>query len=139
MAMRKPLMSGLALALLLPVAGCGDNPNKVASDRIDLVNRLADVLEGVTDRKSAEEARSEVKAVQKQLEALDERARRLKLSELPRDKEGSLKSKFKGDMKQAADRLKKAQDRVLGNPETAGVLQPLNRDRLAAQIRYFTG
>jgi hypothetical protein len=137
--MRKAVISGLALVLLFPVAGCGDNPNKVASDRIDLVNRLAEILEGVKDRQSAEAARSEVEAVQQQLEVLDERAKRLKLNELPRDREGSLKSKFKADMKRAAERLKKAQDRVLGNQETAGVLKPLNRDRLAAQIRYFTG
>jgi hypothetical protein len=137
--MRKAALSALALALLIPVAGCGDNPDRVASERIDLVNQLADILEGVQDKDSAESARPEVEDVQKKLDLLDERARRLKLNEMPRDREGTLKRKFAADMKKAAQRLKKVQDCVLGNPETAGVLKPLNRDRLAAQIRYFTG
>ncbi|MFI5403579.1 MAG: hypothetical protein ACHQ1G_11635, partial [Planctomycetota bacterium] len=77
---------------LLPAAGCGDGRapepdltthRGVADALVVVMADWADVIEGITDKESAEAARKKLTAIWRRKLAIDTAAR--KLPELPRD------------------------------------------------------
>ncbi len=93
----------LVLAFLsITLIGCGDSHEKVASDTKSEMNKFAEIVKGITDKKTAEEALPKFKAWAKAMKDLGERGKAL---EKPSDEEAK---KFVEDMKEAVNAMIKA-------------------------------
>lgn len=103
--MRKATMCGLGLALLVFTTGCGDSPEKVTKDVISNLNDLSAVLEKVDSDDAAEKAVSQIEKLAKKQKEIGERAKKLKLDDLPKDKQEALEKKFKDDLTKAGTRF----------------------------------
>ena len=67
-----------ALMLVLLAAACGgDTHEKVAEDKINLIEQIADILEDVTDDASADAAAKRIEALAGEMKAVNERAKAL--------------------------------------------------------------
>lgn len=125
-AMRKATLAGLALALVFGVSGCGDSPDSVMKDTIKLMNEMADVMEGIKDKDSAEKAKPKLEALAKKMKDLEERAKKLKLDEMPKEKKEALQKKYEDDLKKAGTRFGAAMMKAMTNPDAAGALKGLD-------------
>jgi hypothetical protein len=125
-AMRKVTLAGFALALVFAVSGCGDSPDSVIKDQIKLMNDMADVLEGIKDKDSAEKAKPKLEALAKKAKDIEERAKKLKLDDMPKEKQEALKKKYEDDIKKAAGRFGAAMMKAMTNPDAAGALKGID-------------
>ena len=75
--MKKTLWMVVLMVGAMGVVGCSDSREKVTEDGLDLMEEMVGVLEGVTDKESAEEAKPELEALGEQAKELKARAEKL--------------------------------------------------------------
>ena len=121
--MRKVTLAGLALALVFTVSGCGDSPESITKDMIKAMNEMADVLESIKDKDSAEKAKPKLEALSKKMKDLKERADKLKVDD---KKKKELEEKYKDEVAKAGMRLFGALAKVGSNPDAAAALKSLD-------------
>ena len=63
--MKKALLGGFALALVLAVSGCGDSYESVAKDSVKVMNEAADIYEGIKSKEDAEKAKPKLEKLAK--------------------------------------------------------------------------
>ena len=86
------------IAALLPLAGCGQNPDSLAQQQIAEMNELADALEAGAEKAELEKIRDRMQQTKADLENL----------ELSDDEKKELANKYGEELKQAALRLVQA-------------------------------
>ncbi len=123
--MRKALLTGLALALLLAAGGCGDSLDSVAREEIKLTDQKAAVLEDVKDKESAEAARPRLEKLSQEMKGLKERKQRLAKDQKP-EKLLEAALKYQEAEEKARARLRQARAKALQNKDVAAVLKGLD-------------
>src|SRR5215207_9199876 len=106
----KPCVGG-GLLFLLPsvfVVGCGgDNGEELMKKQIALHNQIADALEQVKDKATADQATQTFRSLDEELKkATDE------FNKLPKERQTVIKQKYKTDLDAATDRMMKAADKA---------------------------
>ena len=91
------------------VAGCGGSPEE---QQLDLMNETADILEGVSDKSSAEAAASELKDLQEEMKSLASKI-----------KPENYTPELAHEMADAAMRVQKAWMKIANNPEAMQALK----------------
>src|SRR5262249_18058217 len=102
------------LALVLLLAGTGfradppakdkpekDTPDLVMKDAIKVMGELADVLETIKDKDSVLKVKTKLVDLKKRYLAVGERARKLKIDNLPKEEKEALEKKYKADLERA--------------------------------------
>jgi hypothetical protein len=100
--MKKLAQLGIALALPFMVTGCGGGADGAIKEQISLMNEMAGVLEGVTDKASFEAAQAKMKKLEDRGKELGKKLEDMKLSD---QEKKNLEEKYKGQAEQAAKRL----------------------------------
>lgn len=130
--MRRGTTAGLVLVLvLLLAAGCreGDTFDSLVKAKVKLYVEKARILEGVKDRKTAEEARPRLEDVNKRIKEIDERRGRLARDKNP---DAAFTTALKAEQNNsreihfASRRLAAAREKVLAIPEAAKVLEGID-------------
>jgi hypothetical protein len=95
--------AALALSLPFALASCGDSHDKAMKDMVSGMNKLADTMEGITDKASAEAAKDKLKSLEEEMKAI--KARMDKLGKPSGDAEKTLKEKYEKDLEAAMKRM----------------------------------
>ncbi len=93
-----------ALALVFLVSGCGDSPDSVMKDQIKASNEVLDVLEGIKTKEDAEKAKPKLEQLGKGMKDIQERGKKLKMDDLPKEKKDALTKKYKDDLEKRDSR-----------------------------------
>jgi len=119
LAMKKVALNVFALSLVFLATGCGDSPDSVMKDSIQLMNDQADILEKINSKEAAEKYKGDLEKFGKRGKELEERAKKLKLDEMPKEKREALTKKYEGEMTKAVSRvstaMQKAAPHLVGN------------------------
>lgn len=103
----KSFAAFLASALLcLFCTSCGDSHDKVTKDSIDLMNEMAETIEGMKDESSKKKGEETLKKLEKEFEKIKERQDALGAPDTEVAK--ALKEKYGEKMAEAGQRLTKA-------------------------------
>src|SRR5438874_13731419 len=113
--MKKVTLSVFALSLVFLATGCGDSPDSIMKDQIKLWNDTADILEKINSKEAAEKYKGDLEKIQKRQKELQERAEKLKLKDLPKDKQEALQKKYEDEVKKALGRVLAASQKAAGN------------------------
>jgi hypothetical protein len=105
----------------MALAGCSDSHDKVTADTLDIMADMNDVLDGVTDKASAEAAKPKLEAIGERMK--DVKARADKLGEPSAEQQEQLKAKYEERMGKEMMRMFGNAMRVGTNPEIAVVLE----------------
>ena len=116
----------LLMVAAVGVVGCSDSREKVMEDRIDNMKETLGVLEGVTDKESADEARPELEELHREEEKI--KGRTMILGDPTKEEGKELDEEYGEQVKELGRKLKKEAMRVNANPETASVLSVLRSD-----------
>jgi len=103
--------------------GTGDAAEDVATDSLKAMNDLADALEKVTDKASAEKVKPEIEAIVKRAKDAKERG-----DKLPEAKQKELQAKHLDAMQKAARRMFGAMTKLAAKPDAAKVLDPVLKE-----------
>jgi len=102
-------------------AACGGDPHeKAANDALDAMEEIVTTLEGVTDKASAEAARSKLEKLQVEMKATTEKAKAL--GDLPPEKAAELAEKMGARSQELMQRMMAAMMKIQSNPEAAAAL-----------------
>ncbi len=113
----------LLLPALLLFAGCPggiDTPEEAIHESVSIMEDMADVLEGVKDKKTAEAAKGKLQSLKKRMDEVEKAMSGMKTPEEP--DEATIK-KLAEPMMKAQERLGKEMMRIAMNPELAQVLE----------------
>jgi len=102
--MKKVIVGVSALALVFLVSGCGDSPDSVMKDQIKASNEVLDVLEGIKTKEDAEKAKPKLEQLGKGMKDIQERGKKLKMDDLPKEKKDALTKKYKDDLEKRDSR-----------------------------------
>jgi len=122
-------IAAVLLVAVLPFAltGCGDSHEKAAGDMVSLMNRLADTLDTVKDKASAEAAKDKLKAIGTEMKEM--KARMDKLGKPSEAKEKELKEKYEKELTAATTRIMGASMKIAAaGPEAAEILKDVMND-----------
>ncbi len=115
--MKKVTLSVFALSLAFLVTGCGDSPDSLMKDMIKWSNDLADTLEKIKSKEDAEKYKGDLQKIVGRLKDFEERAKKLKMEDLPKDKKEALEKKYKDEGEKAGKRMQEAMNKL---PKEAG-------------------
>jgi hypothetical protein len=146
--MRIPVVSGLALALVVLVSGCGDKKSLVTQDStepenpakpettdtpdthmrllVSATNELADLYESVTDLNSALKAKSRLEVLTRRLKQIEAKGKELNFDDLPPQQREALDKQYRDAMERAVDRVIKAKTKP--SPEVQRFLAEVERN-----------
>ena len=112
-----------ALFAVFVLASCGpDSKEKVAQDAISLMGKMATILEGVSDKSSAETAKPKLEALAKTKESIMARLKTLGLKEEDLKKE--LKDeKYKAQVEAIMKKMMASMMKTMMNKEVQEVLE----------------
>jgi hypothetical protein len=117
--MKKVTLSVFTLSLVFLATGCGDSPEAVTKDTIQLLNDQADILEKINSMEAAEKYKGDLEKLGKRGKELEERAKKLKVGEMPKEKREALNKKYEAEMGKAVSRvgtaLQKASPYLIGD------------------------
>jgi hypothetical protein len=119
--MKKTLWMVVLMVAAMGVVGCSDSQEKVYEDQLDLMEKTVGILEGVTDKESAEEAKPELETLSQEGEAIKARAE--KLGEPTEEEAKELNEKYSEKMTEVANKMMAEMARVQSNPETNSALE----------------
>jgi len=137
--LRRLTVGVFALALAFLVAGPGfaddkadpkpekDTPDQFMKDAIKLVGELADNLEKVKDKASAEKAKPKLVDLLRRLKKLDERGRKV-ISALPKEEQQALQKKYKDDLEKVSRRFAAEGARIGKDPDLQAVLKDIEKE-----------
>jgi TolA-binding protein len=126
--MRKALFSGLALALVFVVSGCGDSLDSVMKDSIKLKEEQATILEGIKSKEDAEKAKSKLEDLNKKIEDLKKRTEKLMKDKKVEDALAeTLKAakKHEDAAKKAEEKAANARKKLMENKDAYDVVKDL--------------
>ena len=105
--MRRTFSTGVCLALILAVSGCGGSSKheKVIKGMVEQMNALADALENVKDKDSAKAAAAKINKICDKMAELGKEAEGL--PKLSKSEDEKLKSKYEPELKKAGERMQK--------------------------------
>jgi len=103
-----------------------DSHDAVLKDAIKLMHEVADTLDKVKDKDSAEKGKRELEAQGKKWKALAQRMK--KLGKPDRDTEKALQKKFQSDLEKAQKHILQAATGLGKSPEAAAVILPALQD-----------
>jgi chromosome segregation ATPase len=130
--MKKTLWMVVLMVAAVGVVGCSDSQEKVYEDQLDLMEDTVGILEGVTDKESAEEAKPKLESLKKVSEELQARAK--KLGEPTEEEQKELQEKYGKKMAEVANKMMTEMMRVQSNPETKsaveGVMPPVSAPKI---------
>jgi hypothetical protein len=112
---------------LLLVAACGGGLGShkgVAQAKIDVVDDMLEILEGVNDKASAQKAKPKIEALEKRMDEIN--AAEAKLGEPTPEEAQELMGTVMKDMMSRMERMMKVQEKLMANPEIQEVLGDLN-------------
>jgi len=113
------ILAVLVLGLLVPACGGGDPYENAAKDAHATMNDFVEVLEGITDKASAEASKEELRALGERMNAVQERMDAL---EDPSEEQvAALEEKY--PMEEVAGQMMSEMLRVSMDPEIGPVLQ----------------
>ena len=118
--MKKTLWMVVLMVAAVGVVGCSDSRDKVIEDQLDIMEEMVGVLEGVTDKESAEEAKPKLEELSKETEAIQARAE--KLGDPTEEEQKELKEKYGEQMTEVAVKIAEQMQRLQSNPETKSVV-----------------
>jgi uncharacterized lipoprotein YehR (DUF1307 family) len=121
--MRKVTLAGFALGLVFAVSGCGDSHESLTKDAIKLTNEMADVLESIKDKDSAEKAKPKLEKLAEKFKDLKKRMD--KIGKPDKAKEEALEKKYKSDAEAAGKRLVTALGKAAAVPGGADAIKSL--------------
>lgn len=111
----------LAACSLSLVSCGGDSHEALAKDSVGLFTEVAIVIEGVTDKASAETAKGKIDALAARGHALQERAEALGAPDEAKGK--ALEASYEKSMMEAQQRMMKAMMALSSKPEVMAMLQ----------------
>jgi chromosome segregation ATPase len=114
--MKKTLWMVVLMVAAMGVVGCSDSREKVMEDQLDLMEQTVGILEGVTDKESAEEAKPKLEALKEVSEELQARAK--KLGKPTEEEAKELQEKYGEKMTEVANKMMAQMMRVQSNLET---------------------
>jgi hypothetical protein len=120
--MKKTLGMVVLLIAAMGVVGCSDSHEKVVKDQLSLLEKTVEVLEGVTDKESAEAAKPELEAILAEDELID--ARLQELGQLKRGEKRELEEEYGQATKDAVGDLLDQYKRLVGMRAVRDTLQP---------------
>jgi len=123
--MKKVVVGVSSLALVFLVSGCGDSPDSVMKDQIKVSNELLDVLEGIKTKEDAEKAKPKLEQLGKKMKDVQDRAKKLKMDDMPKEKKEALQKKYKDDIEKLGSRFFSVLAK-LNNPEVQKVLKDID-------------
>ena len=118
--MRTWVMGMMAAGILLTVCGCERTHEDVLSDSLEAMKELSELLEGVTDKESAEAAAPEIKKVAGRLRELSDEMDKITLTD---EQQKALESKYGAEGAEIIQALSVQRQRVLTDPELRQVLR----------------
>ncbi len=118
--MKKTLWMVVLMVGAMGVVGCSDSREKVTEDGLDLMEEMVGVLEGVTDKESAEEAKPKLEELNKEGEELKARAE--KLGDPSKEEEKELEEKYGEQMKEVFGKMMAQMARLSAKPEAMAVI-----------------
>jgi hypothetical protein len=132
----KPMLGALtegmgntqAVATAVEAVSSSDSRDKVIVDQLALMTAMTGMLEGVTDKESAEKSKPEFAKLNAKGEVL--KARADKLGEPSQEEEGALKAKYGPQMEEIAGKLMAQMMRLSSKPETMAVLNTIDMSGL---------
>ena len=124
--------SGIETTQGQDTAKTSDSREKVVEDQLDLINEMIGVLEGVTDKESAEEAKPELEELIKEAEATQ--ARMKELGEPSEEEEKELEEKYGEQMEGVAHKVGAQMGRLRARPEAMAVIREVDLSRMKKAI-----
>lgn len=116
----------ICVALSLVGCGGGDEYSATASDMIDTLNDLNQVMDGVTDKASAEKAVPQLEKIAARMKTIEARVE--ELGDPPADVQKALEEQYQEPMEQAMNKMLEHMGRIMFDPEINAVLQPVFND-----------
>ena len=114
---KSTIAAPICIALSLILAGCGDNHQKVSEDLMGAMDKVADILGEVKDKASADAAAKKIEAMEDEFSGI---AKRMKeLGEPAKELADELEKKYAPKMKAAQEKMGKAIQGLMSNPEAA--------------------
>ena len=110
-----------AVATAVEAVTSGDSRDKVIKDQLALMTAMTGLLEGVTDKESAEKAKPEFTKLNGKGQAL--KARADKLGEPSPEEEDALKAKYGPQMEEVGKKMMTQMMRLMAKPEAMAVLK----------------
>ena len=98
-----------------------DSRDKVMEDQLALMTSMVGVLEGVTDKATAEKAKPEMTSLNTKAEAVKLRAD--KLGEPSQEEEESLKAKYGPQLEEVGGKIMAQMMRLMAKPEAMAIIQ----------------
>ena len=128
-AVAKPMLDSLtktvadneAVAKAVDAVAAIDSRDKVMEDQLGLMASMVGVLEGVTDKATAEKAKPEMKSLNTKAEAVKLRAD--KLGEPTEEEEKGLKEKYGAQMEEVGGKIMAQMMRLMAKPEVMAIIQ----------------
>ena len=117
----KAVENNEAVATAVEAVAAADSREKIVEEQLVLMTSMVGLLEGVTDKESAEKAKPEFATLNEKGEAL--KARADKLGEPSTEEEESLKAKYGPQMEAVAGKLMAQMMRLMAKPEAMAILQ----------------
>jgi hypothetical protein len=114
-----PLPTGIK-EFVATKALASDSFDAMIQDQLVLMKKMGDVLEGVTDKESAEKAKPELDALNKKGQAL--KARADKLGKPAEAEEAKLKEKYGKQMEEVGGKMMEQMTRLMAKPEAMKVV-----------------
>jgi hypothetical protein len=127
--MRKALFSGLTVALVFFVGGCGDSYDSLAKDMVKLINEQAEVYEGIKSKEDAEKAKPKLDEIAQKMKAHGERFQKLAKDKDPLKALSQFvkaMEKQKDAAQKASKRLAEARSNAMKVEGASGVLTGIN-------------
>src|SRR5262249_32326373 len=103
--MKKVTLSIFALSLVFLATGCGDSPDSVMKDSINLMKEANGIVEGIKSKEDAEKAKPKLEEIVTKMKKVADRAK--KVGKLDKDKKEALLKKFSSEMAEVQKQDKK--------------------------------
>jgi hypothetical protein len=110
-----------AVATAVEAVSSSDSRDKVFVDQLALMTSMTGVLEGVTDKATAEKAKPELKSLTEKAEVI--KARADKLGEPSQEEEEAMKAKYGPQMEAVGSKMMAQMMRLMAKPEAMAVIQ----------------
>src|SRR5262249_47282424 len=105
LAMKKVVAGVFAFSLVFLATGCGDSPDSIKKDTIQLMNDQAEIFEKINSKEDVEKYKGDLEKIGKRAKEIEERGKKLKIEEMPKEKLEALNKKYEGETTKAFTRL----------------------------------
>ena len=122
--MKKALIWGAGLALLVVACSSSNSPEGIMKDTLGMMNDMTSALASIKDEASAKAAIPKLEELAKKGEDIKKRAEELK-TKLTKEDEEALKKKYEPQLKEATEKLMKETFRVATVPGAAEAMKAM--------------